>query len=417
MLASVGDSSSTFWAQVPHDMTQDAVSKLAEETHGFTGADLSLLVKEATLLAVRRLLSVDQQDAAAEPGTSSSPAVADKLATPPLAGLAAQMEALVVFYSQPAVGGIKTSEQCRSILAKRIRDQTEVERGLPGNEWSELCGKLGGKYPTAAAPAIATAAAAASTVAQLQSTATVLSDTTVSGGDTGSGLMVCEADAFAAFGKVRPSSLREVALEIPSVLWSDIGGGKDLQQQLREAVEWPLAHPEAFVRMGIRPPRGILLYGPPGCSKTLTARALATESKLNFIAVKGPELFSKWVGESEKAVRDIYRKARAAAPSIVFFDEIDALAAQRGGAGSASVGDRVLSQLLTELDGVVGNTGGDGELASAVVTIAATNRPDLLDAALLRPGRFDRQVYVGPPDFDARRDILRIVRRPTAAAK
>lgn len=196
------------------------------------------------------------------------------------------------------------------------------------------------------------------------------------------------------------------------MLWSDIGGGADLQQQLREAVEWPLSHPEAFRRMGIRPPRGVLLYGPPGCSKTLTARALATESKLNFIAVKGPELFSKWVGESEKAVRDIYRKARAASPAIVFFDEIDALATQRGASGSASVGDRVLSQLLTELDGIVGSAGAGGELSSAVVTIAATNRPDLLDAALLRPGRFDRQVYVGPPDFDARRDILKIVRDP-----
>ena len=161
--------------------------------------------------------------------------------------------------------------------------------------------------------------------------------------------------------------------------------------------------------MGIRPPRGVLLYGPPGCSKTLTARALATESKLNFIAVKGPELFSKWVGESEKAIRDIYRKARAASPAIVFFDEIDALATQRGASGSASVGDRVLSQLLTELDGIVGSAGAGGELSSAVVTIAATNRPDLLDAALVRPGRFDRQVYVGPPDLDARRDILKIV--------
>jgi AAA family ATPase len=168
--------------------------------------------------------------------------------------------------------------------------------------------------------------------------------------------------------------------------------------------------------MGIRPPRGVLLYGPPGCSKTLTARALATESKLNFIAVKGPELFSKWVGESEKAIRDIYRKARAASPAIVFFDEIDALATQRGASGSASVGDRVLSQLLTELDGIVGSAGAGGELSSAVVTIAATNRPDLLDPALVRPGRFDRQVYVGPPDLDARRDILKIVSRPPPRA-
>lgn len=220
---------------------------------------------------------------------------------------------------------------------------------------------------------------------------------------------VCEADLMESLVLVRPSSLREVALEIPSVKWEDIGGAVSMRQQMKEAVEWPLTHPEVFTRMGIRPPRGVLLFGPPGCSKTLTARALATESSLNFIAVKGPELFSKWVGDSEKAVAEVFRKARAAAPAIVFFDEIDALAVKRDGAGS--VGDRVLTQLLVELDGAASTTRG------GVVTIAATNRPDLLDPALVRPGRFDRQIYVAPPNASARLEILRIGMRgvPTAA--
>jgi len=153
--------------------------------------------------------------------------------------------------------------------------------------------------------------------------------------------------------------------------------------------------------MGIRPPRGILLYGPPGCSKTLMAKALATESGANFIAVKGPELFSKWVGESERAVREVFRKARAASPCIVFFDEIDALAAQRGGeAGSSGVADRVVSQLLTEMGGI--------EELKNVTVIAATNRPDMIDRALLRPGRIDRMLYVSPPDTPSRERIFQI---------
>lgn len=202
---------------------------------------------------------------------------------------------------------------------------------------------------------------------------------------------------------VRPSALRELAVEVPRVFWKDIGGQGALKQQLREAVEWPLAHPEAFVRLGIRPPKGVLLYGPPGCSKTLAAKALATESQMNFIAVKGPELFSKWVGESERAVQQLFRKARAAAPTVVFFDEIDALASSNrgaGGGGGSQVADRVLSQLLTELDGV--------EPLRQVLVVAATNRPDLLDPALLRPGRIDRALFVGPPDLQGREEILRV---------
>ncbi|KAJ2337445.1 AAA+-type ATPase [Coemansia sp. RSA 2681] len=222
-------------------------------------------------------------------------------------------------------------------------------------------------------------------------------------------LRIEHADVLAALRRVRPSSMREVALEIPDVRWSDVGGQHATKQLLRESVEWPLRHPDAFRRMGIRPPKGVLLYGPPGCSKTLTAKALATEAGLNFIAVRGPELFSKWVGESEKAVREVFRKARAAAPAIVFFDEIDALTVKRGAAGDGtSVADRVLSQLLTELDGI--------EPLVNVTVVAATNRPDVIDAGILRPDRIDRLIYVGPPDAPTRAEIFRIQLRRIACA-
>ncbi|EDO39006.1 predicted protein [Nematostella vectensis] len=213
-------------------------------------------------------------------------------------------------------------------------------------------------------------------------------------------LLVSSEDMRAAFRCVRPSAMREVALEVPKVHWSDVGGNEMIKRKLKEAVEWPLKHPEAFQRLGIRPPRGILMYGPPGCSKTLIARALATESGLNFIAIKGPELFSKWVGESEKAVREVFLKARATAPSIVFFDELDAIAGQRNSTGGSDVNDRVLTQLLTELDGV--------ETLKDVIFIAATNRPDMIDKALMRPGRVDRLIYVPLPCWDTRRHILEI---------
>ncbi|KAL4086270.1 hypothetical protein PRIC1_014398 [Phytophthora ramorum] len=216
------------------------------------------------------------------------------------------------------------------------------------------------------------------------------------------------SDLKLAMRGIRPSALREISVDVPRVLWSDIGGQSALKQSLREAVEWPLQHPEAFTRMGIRPPKGVLLYGPPGCSKTLAAKALATESGMNFIAIKGPELFSKWVGESEQQVREIFRKARAASPTVVFFDEIDALASTRGSGGSSGASDRVLSQLLTELDGL--------EPLKRVLVVAATNRPDLLDPALMRPGRIDRALYVSPPDVPAREQILQIHTRSTPLA-
>ncbi|EAY21307.1 ATPase, AAA family protein [Trichomonas vaginalis G3] len=207
-----------------------------------------------------------------------------------------------------------------------------------------------------------------------------------------------------ALSRVKPASLRHITLEIPTVKWSDIGGYEDVKQKLKESVTLPLEKPEAFTRLGVRPPRGVLLFGPPGCSKTLMAKAVATESRMNFIAVKGPELFSKFVGESEKAVAGVFKKARSAAPSIVFFDEIDAMATKRGSGleSGSNVTDRVLTQLLTEMDGV------STKFDQSVVVIAATNRPDLLDSALLRPGRFDRLVYVSLPNEDARKEIFKV---------
>ncbi|KAG8469002.1 hypothetical protein KFE25_007520 [Diacronema lutheri] len=228
-----------------------------------------------------------------------------------------------------------------------------------------------------------------------------------------------------ALARVPPSALRDAQLEIPTVRWSDIGGQEEAIGALREAIEWPLRHARSFARLGVRAPRGVLLYGPPGCSKTLTAKALASESGLNFVAVKGPELFSKWVGESEKAVQGLFRKARAAAPAIIFFDEIDALAPSRagvgaesagGGGGGSAVGMRVLAQLLHEMDGV-GGAESTGSIERAhVVVLGATNRPDLIDAALLRPGRFDRLLYVGLPERAARLAILRVHTRGTPLA-
>jgi len=208
-------------------------------------------------------------------------------------------------------------------------------------------------------------------------------------------------DFLAALKEVTPSAVREVTIEVPTTRWIDIGGLKDVKQRLIEAVEWPFKYPERFARLGITPPRGILLYGPPGCGKTMLARAVATESEANFISVKGPELLSKWVGESEKAIREVFRKARMAAPAIIFFDEIDAIAPRRGmGYGDSGVTERVISQLLTEMDGLVN--------LNDVIAIAATNRPDMLDPALLRPGRFDRIIYVPPPDKETRLEILNI---------
>ena len=223
-------------------------------------------------------------------------------------------------------------------------------------------------------------------------------------------LKVTMADFIEAMKYVQPSLIREIYIEVPEVHWDDIGGLEDVKQQLREAVEWPLKYPEVFEQMGIRPPKGILLFGPPGTGKTMLAKAAATESGANFIAVRGPEILSKWVGESEKAIRQIFRRARQVAPTIIFFDEIDAIAPARGYRHDTSgVTDRIVNQLLTELDGI--------EPLTNVVVIAATNRPDILDPALLRPGRFDRLIYVPPPDKKARLEILKIHTRKMPLAE
>jgi len=213
-------------------------------------------------------------------------------------------------------------------------------------------------------------------------------------------LVITQDDLIDALKVVRPSALREVLIEKPNIKWSDIGGLEDAKQELHEAVEWPLQNKNAFERLSIKPPAGVLLYGPPGTGKTLLAKAVATESKANFILVNGPELMSKWVGESEKAVRKIFEKARQSSPSIVFFDEIDSIAPRRGTGGDSQVTERVVNQLLTEMNGL--------QEIKDVVVIGATNRPDLLDSALLRPGRFDRVVLVSVPDAKSRKEVFKV---------
>ena len=204
-----------------------------------------------------------------------------------------------------------------------------------------------------------------------------------------------------AYKEITPTAMREVYIEVPTVHWDQVGGLEDVKEELKEAVEWPLKNPEVFSRMGIRPPKGILLFGPPGCGKTLLARAVATESEANFITIKGPEVFSKWVGESEKAIREVFRKGRMASPAVIFFDEIDSIVPRRGmGYGDSGVTGRVISQLLTEMDGIIS--------LEDIVVIAATNRPDIVDPAILRPGRFDRLIYVPEPQQKARLEILKL---------
>lgn len=208
-------------------------------------------------------------------------------------------------------------------------------------------------------------------------------------------------DFLEALRDIEPSALREVFVEVPNVRWQDVGGLAEIRQRLVEAVEWPLQHPDLFTQAGIRPPKGILLSGSPGCGKTLLAKAVATETKVNFISVKGPELLSKYVGESERGVREVFRKARQAAPCIIFFDEIDALVPSRGlGSSDSHVAERVLSQFLAELDGV--------EELKGVLILGATNRSDLLDPAILRPGRFDEVVEIPLPDGTGRSEIFAI---------
>lgn len=216
-------------------------------------------------------------------------------------------------------------------------------------------------------------------------------------------------DFKSAHRGIEPSALREFFVEIPKISWGDVGGLEDVKQSLKEAVEWPLTQPEVFKRMGIHAPRGILLYGPPGTGKTLLAKAVAHESKANFISIKGPEVLSKWVGESEKAVRELFKKARQVAPTIVFLDEIDSIAPRRGTFEGSHVTESVVNQLLTSIDGL--------ESMEGVVVIGATNRPDIIDPGLLRPGRFDRLLLIPAPDSVSRLEIFKIHTKDMPLAK
>ncbi|KAG0594421.1 hypothetical protein M758_UG075600 [Ceratodon purpureus] len=338
-----------------HSLREGEILELAASTHGFVGADLSSLCHEAALAALRRCIQLKPD-------------------------LSASLSTLV----------LPTKSQFNSSMVTSPHDDENNEvspkKTNPSN--TGICSLCTALESVQLDPAVSQGPEELDKIKE-------------------AALTVNSDDFEVAKTRVRPSAMREVMLEIPKVRWSDIGGMEDVKQHLQEAVIWPQKHGDRLISIGAQPIRGVLLYGPPGCSKTLLARACASEAGLNFIAVKGPELFSKWVGESEKAVQSLFARARAAAPSIVFFDEIDALAVARssGDTGGLSVGDRVMSQLLTEMDGLKPSTG--------VSVIAATNRPDIIDPALLRPGRFDRQLYVGPPDEVSREKIFKIQLRNT----
>ncbi|XP_064970368.1 calmodulin-interacting protein 111-like isoform X2 [Musa acuminata AAA Group] len=327
----------TLLNEIVHSLSIKEIQSLALGTHGFVGADLSALCNEAAMTALRRYIGHT-----CDPGLRKDE---DVQTADPVDSLSSSLFALNM-----------SSEQVASVSATRhLESSGASQRGSYESQKVE---------------------------AEMF-------------------LKVTIEDFEKAKMKVRPSAMREVMLELPKVRWEDVGGQSMIKRQLIEAVQWPQICPDAFIRLGIRPPRGLLMIGPPGCSKTLMARAVASEAKLNFLAVKGPELFSKWVGESEKAVRSLFAKARANSPAIVFFDEIDGLAVTRGqDSDGTSVADRVLSQLLVEMDGLDQKIG--------VTVIAATNRPDKIDPALLRPGRFDRLLDVQPPDENDREDIFRI---------
>ncbi|KAG8056187.1 hypothetical protein GUJ93_ZPchr0001g30519 [Zizania palustris] len=327
---------------VQHSLTCDELESLASVTHGFVGADLAALCNEAALSALRRYISLKENSA-------------------------------------QQLGDCDNNAENSNI--QEIDGHLGYEISLISSSISKLT----------------------MSVEDIQCTTRVgNTEHKISNDKKDDMLLLVTTDDFEkAKIKVRPSAMREVLLELPKVRWEDVGGQERIKEQLIEAIELPQKNPEAFRNMGVSPPRGLLMIGPPGCSKTLMARAVASEAKLNFIAVKGPELFSKWVGDSEKAVKSLFEKAADNAPAILFFDEIDGLAVTRGhGNDGISVADRVLSQLLVEMDGL--------EQRIGVTVIAATNRPDKIDHALLRPGRFDRLLDVQPPDEADRRSIFQI---------
>ncbi|CAN6380991.1 unnamed protein product [Urochloa humidicola] len=327
---------------VHHSLNDEELKSIAMETHGFVGADLAALCNEAAMCALRRYISLKEKLCIQHSDSS-----VDKC-----------------FYTDDP-SGYQESSLPVSFSSMSLDDAPCTNSNTKSSESYDVNTKSSEPYDAIDERA----------------------------------LSVNTEDFKKAKTKVRPSAMREVMLELPNVRWEDVGGQASVKQQLIEAIQWPLKCPEAFEHVGIQPPKGLLMMGPPGCSKTLMARAAASESKLNFLAVKGPELFSKWVGDSEKAVRSLFAKARANAPAIIFFDKIDGLAVTRGHENDGtSVADRVLSQLLVEMDG----------LDKKVIVIAATNRPDKIDPALTRPGRFDRLLDVQPPSQGDRADIFRI---------
>ncbi|PKU70817.1 calmodulin-interacting protein 111 [Dendrobium catenatum] len=342
----------TLLNHMDHSLSNSEIESLAFETHGFVGADLAALCNEAAMTALRRLIKFEKlfKCSHSKTGAVDKDNQAPNIQEIGKASYNDDLNSLSSFLSELTVSPMPVWQ----------------DNSLNFTESNRLCCSRG------------------------------------SDGEGQNILLKVNAEDFeVAKMKVRPSAMREVMLELPKVSWEDVGGQREVKRQLIEAVQWPQVHPEAFKRIGVQPPRGLLMIGPPGCSKTMMARAVAAEAKLNFLAVKGPELFSKWVGESEKAVRSIFAKARVNAPAIIFFDEIDGLAVTRGAENDGtSVADRVLSQLLVEMDGL--------DQRVRVTVIAATNRPDKIDAALLRPGRFDRILDVQPPNELDREDIFRI---------
>ncbi|MQM01475.1 hypothetical protein Taro_034235 [Colocasia esculenta] len=342
--------------EMKHGLSNKEIQSLAMATHGFVGADLSALCNEAAMISLRRYITNKRVGALTlEQFREQSPKFDGQIGEPQCCddsgdnntSHVGQVDSLLFSLSQ------------LSLSSKPLLDHVEPQENSNQKD----------VYGSACVTEVS------------------------------SDLEVTAKDFEQAKLKIRPSAMREVMLEVPKVCWEDVGGQSEVKRQLIEAIQWPQTCPDAFKRIGIRPPRGLLMFGPPGCSKTLMARAVASEAKLNFLAVKGPELLSKWVGESEKAISSLFAKARANSPSIIFFDEIDGLATTRGRENDGtSVGDRVMSQLLIELHGLDHSFG--------VTVIAATNRPDKIDPALLRPGRFDRHLDVKPPDINDREDIF-----------
>lgn len=329
---------------IDHNLVEMEIQQLSMATHGFVGADLAALCNEAALVCLRRY--IDFKKSCNDFDLNRTPDLFDS---------------------------------CCDEIIDSSSSEDAIYKADPDTQTSSSMENLSisSKMPSG-------------TITGVNRASTY-----------GNILKVAFKDFEKARMKVAPSAMREIILEVPRVKWEDVGGQKEVKMQLKEVVEWPQKHQDSLKRIGVCPPTGILLFGPPGCSKTLLARAVASEAGLNFLAVKGPELFSKWVGESEKAVKSLFAKARTNSPSIIFFDEIDGLAVIRGNeSDGVSVSDRVMSQLLVELDGM--------QERANVTVIAATNRPDKIDSALLRPGRFDRLLYVGPPSETDREDIFRI---------